>query len=181
MAVDEHEGPMAAPIEIDVWQGDLAELEVDALMISANESLVMTAGSAASVKRHGGEAIERAAVDQGPVAPGTAVVTHAGTLAAGYVVHAVAVGHDRVADRARLASSVDAALAVAEPLQLRRVAIALLGVEFGAFTVEDAAEVLVDRLMATDAPLESVVIAAQHAHEVEAVRTALAARRSPAR
>ena len=172
---------MAAPIEIDVWQGDLAELEVDALVISANESLFMTAGPAASVKRHGGEEIERAAVDQGPAPPGAAVVTHAGTLAAGYVVHAVAVGHDRVGDPRRLASAVDAALAVVEPLQLRRIAVGLLGVEFGAFAVDDAAEVLVDRLLATDAPLESIVIAVPHANEVEAVRGALAGRSSPAR
>ena len=42
---------MTAPIEIDVWQGEIAELEVDALIVGANESLFMTAGVAASVVR----------------------------------------------------------------------------------------------------------------------------------
>ena len=28
---------MAGPIEIDVWQGELSELEVDALVVPANE------------------------------------------------------------------------------------------------------------------------------------------------
>jgi O-acetyl-ADP-ribose deacetylase (regulator of RNase III) len=172
---------MAVPIEIDVWQGDIAELEVDALVISANESLFMTAGAAASVKRRGGEEIEQAAVDQGPVPPGTAVVTHAGTLAAGYVIHAVAVGHDRQADPDRLRSAIQAALVTVEPLQLRRVAVSLLGVESGVFASDDAAAVLVETLMATDAPLESVVVAAPQANDVEAVRVALAARRSAAR
>jgi O-acetyl-ADP-ribose deacetylase (regulator of RNase III) len=172
---------MAVPIEIDVWQGDIAELEVDALVISANESLFMTAGAAASVKRRGGEEIEQAAVDQGPVPPGTAVVTHAGTLAAGYVIHAVAVGHDRQADPDRLRSAIQAALITVEPLQLRRVAVSLLGVESGVFASDDAAAVLVETLMATDAPLESVVVAAPQANDVEAVRVALAARRSAAR
>ena len=51
---------MAGPIEIDVWQGEIAELEVDALVVPANESLFMTSRAAASVKRHGGDAIERA-------------------------------------------------------------------------------------------------------------------------
>lgn len=172
---------MAVPIEIDVWQGDIAELEVDALVISANESLFMTAGAAASVKRRGGEEIERAAVDQGPVPPGTAVVTHAGTLAAGYVVHAVAVGHDRQADSGRLRSAIEAALATVEPLQLRRIAVSLLGVESGVFSSGDAAAVLIDGLLATDAPLESVVVASAQANDVEALRVALAARRSAAR
>lgn len=167
---------MGARIEIDVWQGDLAELEVDALVVSANESLFMTGGAAASVKRHGGEEIERAAVDQGPVPLGSAVVTHAGSLAAGYVIHAVAVGHDRIADPARLAAAMRAALGLAAPLQLRRIATSLLGVEFGVFRVDDAAGLLVDALRDTDAPLESVVIATANLQETDAVRNALAAR-----
>ena len=30
-------GSMAEPIEIDIWQGEMAELEVDALVVAANE------------------------------------------------------------------------------------------------------------------------------------------------
>jgi O-acetyl-ADP-ribose deacetylase (regulator of RNase III) len=164
---------MAEPIEIDVWQGEIAELEVDALVVGANESLFMTAGAAASVKRHGGEEIERAAVDQGPIRPGAAVATTGGSLAAPYVIHTVAVGHDRVADPAAYA----AALAFAEPLQLRRIAIALLGVEHGAFAATDAAGLLVDTLLthAPATPLESVVLASAHAAEARALSDALRA------
>jgi len=172
---------MAAPIEIDVWQGDIAELEVDALVISANESLFMTAGPSASVRRHGGEEIERAAVDQGPAAIGSVVVTHAGTLAAAFVLHAVAVGHDRVADPARLTAAVDAALSRSEPLQLRRIAVALLGVEFGTFAPDEAAQLLVGALRRATAPLEWIVIATSNAAETEAVRAALAVPRAAAR
>jgi O-acetyl-ADP-ribose deacetylase len=167
---------MAAPIDIEVWQGDLSELEVDALVVSATETLFMTAGAAAAVKRHGGDEIERAAVDQGPVPLGTAVVTHAGSLAAGYVIHAVAVGHGRVADPALLTTAIRAALDVAEPLQVRRMAISLIGVEFGVFAVEEAARLLVEALRTTEVPIESVVIATAHAHEAEAVRAALVTR-----
>jgi O-acetyl-ADP-ribose deacetylase (regulator of RNase III) len=170
---------MAEPIEIDVWQGNLSELEVDALVVSANETLFMTGGAAAAVKRHGGEEIERAAVDQGPVPIGSAVVTHAGALPAAYVIHAAAVGHDRIAEPGRLTSAVRAALALAEPLQLRRIAVSLVGIEFGVFSVEEAARLLVDVLKTTDAPLESVVVATAHAHEAEAVRAALAGERTP--
>lgn len=165
---------MAAPIEIDVWQGDIAELEVDALVVSATETLFMTTGAAGAVKRRGGEEIESSAVDQGPIAAGSAVVTHAGTLAAGYVIHAAAVGHDRVADPDRLTAALRAALAFAGPLQLRRIAIALPGVEFGVFPAEEAARHLVATLRATDAPLEGVVIATANPSEASAVRAALA-------
>jgi len=166
---------MAEPFEIDVWQGEIAELEVDALVVAANESLFMTAGAAASLKRHGGDDIERAAIEQGPVAPGRAVVTPGGELAAPYVIHAVAVGHDRVARPDVLAEAIRAAIAFAEPLQLRRIAIALLGVEHGAFTPADAAAVLVRTLRSelSRSPIESIVLATAHTPETHAVREAV--------
>lgn len=168
---------MAEPIEIDVWQGEMAELEVDALVVAANESLFMTAGAAASVKRYGGGEIERTAVEQGPIPPGAAVVTPGGQLAAPYVIHAVAVGHDRVADPATLATAIRSALAYAEPLQLRRIAVAPLGIEHGAFTSEEAGRIIVATLLAElpSTPIEAVVLAAAHAPEARALADALRA------
>jgi O-acetyl-ADP-ribose deacetylase (regulator of RNase III) len=170
-----------ARIEIDVWQGEIAELEVDALIVPANESLFMTAGAAASVKRNGGDQIERDAVDQGPAAPGTAIATQAGSLAAGYVIHAIGVGHDRIADREQLAAAIRTALAFAEPLQLRRLAVSLIGIEHGVFTPSEAADVLVSELTGNglDRQLpESVVIATASVSETVAVTAALATRRA---
>ncbi len=168
-----------ARIEIDVWQGEIAELEVDALVVPANESLFMTSAVAASVKRHGGEDIERDAVYQGPAGPGTAMATQAGSLAAAYVIHAVGVGHDRIADRERLAAAIRTALAFAEPLQLRRLAFSLIGVEHGAFTPSEAAEVLIDELTGPERRLpETIVIATANAAETLAVTAALASRRA---
>lgn len=171
---------MAAPIEIDVWQGEIAELEVDALVIGANESLFMTTGAAASVKRRGGASIERDAVEQGPIQPGTVVVTSGGTLATPYVIHAVAVGHDRIADPDRLAAAIRAAVAVAEPLRLRHMAVVPLGIENGSFSPTDAADVVVGTLIdaAAGTPLESIVIATLHADETRAVADAIARHRA---
>jgi O-acetyl-ADP-ribose deacetylase len=171
---------MTAPIEIDVWHGEIAELEVDALVVAANESLFMTSGAAASVKRHGGDAIERAAVEQGPIEPGRAIATTGGTLAAPYVIHAVAVGHDRIADPERLRAAVRSALALCEPLQLHRIAVAPLGVDHGVFPIDEAAELLVASLVEEGAAhgLESVVIATANAAESRAVTDALAKERA---
>jgi O-acetyl-ADP-ribose deacetylase len=162
---------MAEPVEIDVWQGEIAELEVDAIVIAASESLFMTTGAAASVKRHGGDEIERSAVDQGPILPGSAVVTSGGALAAPYVIHTVAVGHSRIADAGVLEAATRAALAFAGPLQLRRIAVAPLGAETGAFTPDDAARILVPALRAAaeGTGIESIVLAAAHPPEARAL------------
>ena len=172
---------MAGPSEIDVWQGEIADLEVDALVLAANESLFMTFGAAASVKRHGGDVIERAAVAQAPVKAGAAVATDAGTLAAAYVIHAVGVGHERIADPERLAAAIRAALDFAEPLQLRRMAFALIGIEHGTFSLADAAEILLEELTNPSGQRqlpESIVVATANAAETHAAGEAHARRRS---
>jgi O-acetyl-ADP-ribose deacetylase (regulator of RNase III) len=168
---------MSIPIEIDVWHGEIAELEVDAILIPANESLFMTAPVARGLKVRAGEAVERDAVAQGPVSPGSAVVTGGGSLAAAYVVHVVGVGHDLVANDERLRSAIDAALDQAARLGLPRLAAAPLGTERGVFEPDRAAGVLATALLARaerGAPLpSSLVVAVGSPGEAAAYRTAL--------
>ena len=79
---------------LEIWNGDICVLEVDAIVNPAAPSLWMSAGVGGALKRAGGDAIEFAAVRQGPVPVGSAVVTAGGTLAARYVIHAVSLDHD---------------------------------------------------------------------------------------
>jgi O-acetyl-ADP-ribose deacetylase (regulator of RNase III) len=168
---------MAQPIEIEVWQGEISELEVDAIVIPANESLFMTTQLAASVKRRAGDEVERAAVAQGPVEAGRVVVTPGGRLAAPYILHAVAVGHELLADADRLRAAVDGALSAVEHLGLRRIAIAPLGSERGVFTPADATRILLEAIAAhaerEAGHLESVVIAVPRSDELVAVHAVL--------
>ena len=164
-------------IETDVWQGGIEELEVDAIVLPATESLFMTSPLAGAVKRAGGEGIERDAVAQGPVPPGGAVVTGGGLLAAPYVIHAVAVGHDLQRDPDRLRRAFAAALRIAEHLQLRRIAVAPLGTERGVFETEDAAAIMAGVITehGRAAGFPEWVVFAQGGHdETTAVRAGLA-------
>ncbi len=173
---------MGLPIEIEIWRGEIAELEVDAIVVPANESLFMTTPVAAAVKRLAGEEVERAAVSQGPIPAGGAVVTGGGRLAAPYIIHAVAVGHDLRAETDRLRRSVRASLEAAEHLSLRRIAMAALGTERGVFPASDSAAILLDEIVryadrGTGFP-ESVVIAVTRADELRDYVSALDAFRS---
>ena len=80
---------------IELWNGDICDLEVDAIVNAANLSLWMSTGVAGEIKRAGGDAIEFAAVRQAPVPLGEAIVTPAGQLAARVVIHAVSLDRDR--------------------------------------------------------------------------------------
>ena len=80
---------------IELWNGDICDLEVDAIVNAANASLWMSTGVSGEIKRAGGDAIEFAAVRQAPVPLGGAIVTPAGELAARFVIHAVSLDRER--------------------------------------------------------------------------------------
>lgn len=170
---------MAIPIEIDVWQGEIAELEVDAILVPSNESLFMTTRVGRAVRQRAGESVERDAVQQGPIEAGSAVVTGGGELATPYVVHVVAVGHDLRADPDRLRRALDAALQLCGRMGLRRLATAAIGTERGVFDADEGAAALVSVLQARAAAKEplpsSLVVAVPGPIEAAAYRGALAA------
>src|SRR3989442_2083278 len=84
------------PVELEVVEGDITRLDVDAIANAANDRLWMGAGVAGAIKRAGGEEIEREAVAKGPIPLGAAVATGAGRLAAHHVLHAALMGQDPV-------------------------------------------------------------------------------------
>jgi O-acetyl-ADP-ribose deacetylase len=176
---------MAVPIEIDVWQGEIAELEVDALIVPANESLFMTMPVTRAVKLRAGEVVERDAVEQGPIHAGSAVVTGGGDLAAPYVIHAVAVGHELQPDADRVKQAMHAALEIAARLGLTRLAMAPIGLDRGVFGAGEAAgllaEVLVGRSRSGEALPASLVVAVAGTAEASAYRAALEPLRPVAR
>lgn len=137
---------MPLPFEIDVWQGEIAELEVDAIVVPAVESLFMTGRVAASVKRHAGEEVERDAVGQGPIGPGDAVATHGGSLAARWIIHAVAVGHDLRTDPAQVRRATRRSLELARALTARTLAISPLASDRGSSAAIDSADLLLGEL-----------------------------------
>src|SRR5688572_19754686 len=96
---------------IELWNGDICDLEVDAIVNAANLSLWMSTGVGGAIKRAGGDAIEFAAVRQAPVPLGSAVVTPAGNLAAKFVIHAVSLDRDRRTSAATIDAATRSAFA----------------------------------------------------------------------
>jgi O-acetyl-ADP-ribose deacetylase (regulator of RNase III) len=164
--------------DVQLWNGDICELEVDAIVNAATTSLWMSTGVAGAIKRRGGDSIEYDAVRQGPVTIGSAVATDAGELACRYVIHAVSLGPDRRTTREAIESATRAAIAEAERLNVESLAFPALGTGVGGFPLEDAAETMVstvrDELTRARA-IKLVIFALRGAAAYAAFQAALAA------
>jgi O-acetyl-ADP-ribose deacetylase len=129
---------------IELWNGDICELEVDAIVNAANTSLWMSTGVGGAIKRAGGDAIEFAAVRQAPVEIGSAIVTSAGTLAARFVIHAVSLDRDRRTSGPAIEQAVRSTFARARELGVTSLAFPALGTGVGGFPLDEAARIMVD-------------------------------------
>lgn len=75
--------------ELRLVQGDITELEVDAIVNAANSRLILGEGVAGAIRRKGGPKIQEECDRIGGTPVGTAVITTGGLLKARHVIHAV--------------------------------------------------------------------------------------------
>jgi O-acetyl-ADP-ribose deacetylase (regulator of RNase III) len=129
---------------IELWNGDICDLEVDAIVNAANLSLWMSTGVGGALKRAGGDSIEFAAVRQAPVPLGGAIVTPAGNLAAKAVIHAVSLDRERRTSRLVIEAAVRSAMARAREIGATSIAFPALGTGVGGFPLDEAAQVTVE-------------------------------------
>jgi O-acetyl-ADP-ribose deacetylase (regulator of RNase III) len=128
---------------IELWNGDICDLEVDAIVNPANLSLWMSTGVSGAIKRAGGDAIEFAAVRQGPVPLGESIVTGSGNLAARAVIHAVSLDRDRRTSGPVIDAATRSAMARAREIGATSIAFPALGTGVGGFPLEESARITV--------------------------------------
>jgi len=132
---------------IEVVKGDIAALEMDALVNAANNHLWMGSGVAGALKRAGGDSIESEAISLGPIPVGEAVATGAGRLKARYVIHAAVMGQDLVTDTGRVAAATANSLVRAEELGVTSIAFPALGTGVGGFPLAECARTMIGEVL----------------------------------
>jgi O-acetyl-ADP-ribose deacetylase (regulator of RNase III) len=137
-------------LALEVVEGDIAALEVDAVANAANNALWMGAGVAGALKRAGGEEIEREAVGKGPIAVGDAVATSAGRLPAKWVIHGAVMGQDLRTNADLVERTTASCLRVAEELGCGSLALPAFGTGVGGFSLDDCARIMVKATRAHD-------------------------------
>jgi O-acetyl-ADP-ribose deacetylase len=147
-------------MRLELVEGDIAQLEVDAIANAANDHLWMGAGVAGALKRAGGEEIEREAVAQGPIPLGTAVATGAGRLNAKYVLHGAVMGQDLRTNDDLVRRTTKSCLELADELGATSLALPAFGTGVGGFPLGECAEIMVGEASAHEPrSLECVVFA----------------------
>jgi O-acetyl-ADP-ribose deacetylase len=131
-------------IEIEVTQGDITALEVDAIANAANNRLWMGGGVAGAIKRAGGEEIEREAIQQGPIEVGDAVATKAGRLPARWVIHGAVMGQDLQTNADLVRRTTESCLRLADELGAESIALPAFGTGVGGFPVAECARIMVE-------------------------------------
>ncbi len=161
-------------MELEVVEGNIAELDVDAIANAANNHLWMGAGVAGAIKVAGGEEIEREAVAKGPIEIGDAVATGAGRLPAQYVIHGAVMGQDLRTNAELVGRTTRRCLEVADELECRTLALPAFGTGVGGFPLEECATIMVAESRAHEpASLERVVFAVYGDEAEAAFRSAL--------
>ncbi len=162
---------------LELWNGDICVLEVDAIVNPASPSLWMATGVGGAIKRAGGDSIEFEAVRHGPIDVGSAIVTGGGTLAARAVIHAVSLDRDRRTSAWAIAAAVRSAMARARELGVTSVAFPALGTGLGGFPLSEAAAITVATLreeLADPSTIEHVILALRGTEAYRAFERAMA-------
>ena len=146
--------------ELEVAEGDITSLEVDAIANAANNHLWMGSGVAGAIKRAGGEEIEREAVALGPIKVGDAVATGAGRLSARWVIHGAVMGQDLRTDGELVSRTTASCLRVADELGVQSLALPAFGTGVGGFPLDECARIMVEAVRAYEPrSLQQVVFA----------------------
>jgi O-acetyl-ADP-ribose deacetylase (regulator of RNase III) len=147
-------------VDVAVAEGDITQLEVDAIANAANDRLWMGAGVAGAIKRAGGDEIEREAVAKGPIPVGDAVATGAGRLPARWVVHGAVMGQDLRTDAGLVERTTRRCLEVADGLEAKSLALPAFGTGVGGFPLDECARIMVGVARAYESrSLERIVFA----------------------
>ena len=147
--------------QLELVEGDITALEVDAIVNAANEQLQLGAGVAGAIRAKGGPSIQEECNRIGGTPVGTAVMTGAGHLRARQVIHAVGPRMGDGDEDKKLAAAVRAALALADRRGMKSIALPAISTGVFGFPMERAARVMlteIQRFLQGGTKLERVVL-----------------------
>src|ERR1700704_6198720 len=127
---------------IVIQQGDLTEMETDAIVNAANNDLQLGGGVAGAIRRKGGDAIQRECDAIGSIPIGGAAITTGGKLRARHVIHAASMQLGGETTARALQLSTAHSLRIAGERKLHSIAFPAVGTGIAAFPLTECAQIM---------------------------------------
>ncbi|MSQ48660.1 MAG: macro domain-containing protein [Deltaproteobacteria bacterium] len=129
--------------ELRLVQGDITELDVDAIVNAANSHLILGEGVAGAIRRKGGPDIQDECDGIGGTPVGTAVITGGGRLKTRHVIHAVGPRMGEGNEDEKLRNATLSSLKVAQDNGLRSLAFPAISTGIFGFPLDRCASIMV--------------------------------------
>ncbi|MGD1212915.1 MAG: macro domain-containing protein [Candidatus Acidiferrales bacterium] len=127
---------------IEIRQGDLTEMDADAIVNAANNELQLGGGVAGAIRRKGGPSIQAECDEIGTIPVGGAAITSGGNLKARHVIHAASMELGGRTSAHSLRSSTAHSLRIAAQNGLKTIAFPAVGTGIAGFPLRECAEIM---------------------------------------
>jgi len=128
--------------KIVIQQGDLTDMDTDAIVNAANNDLQLGGGVAGAIRRKGGEEIQRECDAIGSIPIGYAAITGGGKLKSRHVIHAASMQLGGRTTAANLRTSIAHSLRIAAERGLKTIAFPAVGTGIAGFPLDECASIL---------------------------------------
>ena len=150
----------AGDAEIVLVEGDITEMDTDAIVNAANNQLILGAGVAGAIRTKGGPTIQQECDKIGGTHVGGAVVTGAGNLKAKYVIHAVGPRVGEGNEDEKLTNAVKNSLSRANDHNMKSITFPAISTGIFGFPIGRAAVIMINTVkehLSNPGSLEKVV------------------------
>ena len=129
---------------LELIEGDITDMETDAIVNAANANLILGGGVAGAIARKGGPKIQEECNKIGGTFVGGAVITTGGNLKAKYVIHAVGPRMGEGNEDEKLRNATLNSLKLADKYNLKSIAFPAISTGIFGFPIKRAAKIMLD-------------------------------------
>ncbi|HEC02398.1 MAG TPA: macro domain-containing protein [Phycisphaerales bacterium] len=129
---------------LELLDGDITEMDTDAIVNAANAQLVLGGGVAGAIRRKGGPAIQAECDRIGGTFVGGAVITTAGDLKARHVIHAVGPRMGEGNEDEKLRNATLDSLKLADENNLKSISFPAISAGIFGFPIERCAKIMLE-------------------------------------
>lgn len=127
---------------IELLQGDITEMQTDAIVNAANARLILGGGVAGAIRKKGGPTIQQQCDKIGGTFVGGAVITGGGNLKAKYVIHAVGPRMGEGNEDEKLKNATLNSLKLADEKGIKTMAFPAISTGIFGFPIDRCAEIM---------------------------------------